>query len=533
MQRITILLGASLLVAACGTVAKDPDAGRADAMSSADARAAAAQVINVTSPTADGGYSAAAAIAIAVTFSEIVTVTGMPQLSVNSAAPPVTYAGGTGTDTLTFSYVVAAGEASADLDYSSSTALALNGGTIAGAGGAADLTLAEPGTVGSLGFNKAIVVDAVAPAVTNVTSATPDGTYGAASVISVQVVFNEAVTVAGVPQLTLNSGALPVNYASGSGSETLNFSYMVASGQASADLDYLSTTALTLNSGTIRDELGNDALLTLPAPGGPGSLGFNHAIVIESCPSDAITFDYTGGLQSFTVPASCVASVTIDAYGAEGGTSTGESGAASFAGGRGARARGTFAVTPGQIITVLVGGSGANGNCGAAGGGGSFAVRDGALLVAAGGGGGGFHCNAIGGQPGVPGSDTTSGGDGICGTLLTRSPTAGGSDGNGAHSHYGGGGGGWLTAGTSGAVAAAGGGVYPGAGGTIGGGYGGGGGRYSGCCGGSGGGGGYSGGGGGVSDGCAGGGGGLFNAGTSPTNTADVRSGDGQVIVSY
>src|SRR5205085_923627 len=68
--------------------------------------------------------------------------------------------------TLTLDYTVAAGENSADLDYTSTTALTLNGGTIQdSSGNAATLTLASPGATHSLGFNKDIVIDTTAPTV--------------------------------------------------------------------------------------------------------------------------------------------------------------------------------------------------------------------------------------------------------------------------------------------------------------------------------------------------------------------------------
>ena len=100
------------------------------------------------------------------------------------------------------------------------TALALNGGAIRDVGGNnATLTLAAPGAAGSLGANKALVVDGVVPTVTNVTSSTANGAYTVGSTISVQVTFSEGVTVTGTPQLTLKTGATNaiVNYTSGSG----------------------------------------------------------------------------------------------------------------------------------------------------------------------------------------------------------------------------------------------------------------------------------------------------------------------------
>ncbi|SVE14853.1 uncharacterized protein METZ01_LOCUS467707, partial [marine metagenome] len=68
---------------------------------------------------------------------------------------------------------------------------------------------------------------------------------------------------------------------SGSGSTTLTFNYIIASGAVSNDLDYKDTTALALNSGTIVDASGNTATLTLAVPGASNSLGANKALVIE------------------------------------------------------------------------------------------------------------------------------------------------------------------------------------------------------------------------------------------------------------
>jgi len=62
------------------------------------------------------------------------------------------------------------------------------------------------------------------------------------------------------------------------------------------------------------------------------------------------SFSYTGNLQSFTVPA-CVTQMTIEARGAQGGSS-------SMGVGRGASMKGTFVVTPGQVFSILVGGQG-------------------------------------------------------------------------------------------------------------------------------------------------------------------------------
>ena len=440
-------------------------------------------ITSVTSSTSNGSYKAGNTISVQVVFDQTVNVTGTPQLTLETGVTDqvVNYTSGTGTNTLTFNYTVQTGDTTSDLDYLSTGALALNGGTILGTTGVgATLTLATPGAANSLGANKAIVIDTTAPAVVvittptasqniqspftftgtcetgatvsiahagitgspitttcsgsaysvsvpftsdgiktnisvtqtdlagnistattrtvttdntvptapgipdmttatdigigtnsdnNTTDLTPDfqmscetgstveifrggtislgtgtcsgssviitsaampagtysitakqtdlagnlsivssglsititasttptvasisslttnGSYKAGGVISIQILFDQAVVVTGTPTLTLETGVTDrtINYTSGSGTNTLIFTYTVQAGDTTSDLDYTSTSALALNSGTILSSLGvNPATLTLPAPGVANSLGANKAIVIDT-----------------------------------------------------------------------------------------------------------------------------------------------------------------------------------------------------------------------------------------------------------
>ncbi len=138
------------------------------------------------------------------------------------------------------------------------------------------------------------------------------------------------------------------------------------------------------------------------------------------------TFDYTGSLQTFTVPADVV-SVTIECFGAKGGVNY-----VPYAGGAGGYAKGSLAVSPSDVLNLYVGGSGANypsdiggwngGGNSTAGwgtGGGATDVRVGGtalanrVIVAGGGGGGGDY--AIGGG----GGGTAGGGAAAAGTQTT------------------------------------------------------------------------------------------------------------------
>ncbi len=116
---------------------------------------------------------------------------------------------------------------------------------------------------------------------TSVSSTTVNGSYGVGAVLPVTVAFSKPVTVTGTPQLSLNSNGTAY-YSSGSGTNTLTFTYTVAPGQNAHPLDEASTSALTLNGGTIKDTASNAASLTLPAPGAAGSLAADKDIVIDT-----------------------------------------------------------------------------------------------------------------------------------------------------------------------------------------------------------------------------------------------------------
>jgi hypothetical protein len=242
-------------------------------------------VTGVTSNTVNGTYRVGRVIDVRVSFSEIVNVTGTPRLRLETGTTDrnATYASGSGSNTLVFNYTVQTGDTSNDLDYVAASSLTLNGGTIKDvAGNNATLTLPSPGTAGSLRYNKNIVIDGVLPRATGVTSNTANGTYGVGTVIDVRVSFSETVNVTGTPQLLLETGTTDRNatYASGSSSNTLVFNYMVQTGDTSNDLDYVATSSLTLNGGTIKDAASNNATLTLPSPGAAGSLSVNKDIVV-------------------------------------------------------------------------------------------------------------------------------------------------------------------------------------------------------------------------------------------------------------
>jgi hypothetical protein len=243
-------------------------------------------VTSIGSSTANGLYKTGDVISIQVNFSEAVTVTGTPQLTLETGTTgrTINYAGGTGTSQLTFIYTVQAGDTAADLDYISASALALNGGSIGDTvGNAADIALPAPGSANSLGANKDIVID-TRPAVTSVSSISADGVYTIGQSIVLVVNFTEAVFLStGSIELQLETGTIDRNatFLAGSGSSTLYFSYTVQEGDWTTDLNYLSTSALLLNGDTVQSSSFVEASLTLPAPGSAGSLASAKALLVD------------------------------------------------------------------------------------------------------------------------------------------------------------------------------------------------------------------------------------------------------------
>ncbi|UPK40778.1 cadherin domain-containing protein (plasmid) [Bradyrhizobium sp. 186] len=201
-------------------------------------------------------------VSFTVTFGETVIVNtsgGTPTLALNDGGIAA-YTSGSGSNTLTFKYTVAAGQNASDLSLAVTSALNLNGSTIKDtAGNNAVLT-------GANSFNPVgtLVIDTAAPAVSSVAASGPgitsgNGDLNAGKIVTLTVNFSETVTVSGpgskVPSLSLNDGGI-ATFVGGSGTNALTFSYTVAAGQDTADL---TVTAFNLNGSSVRDRVGNNA----------------------------------------------------------------------------------------------------------------------------------------------------------------------------------------------------------------------------------------------------------------------------------
>jgi hypothetical protein len=329
------------------------------------------------------------------------------------------------------------------------------------------------------------------------------------------------VTTYPPPTVPTISASGPTRFCSG-GNVTLT---------ASSGASYSWSTGATSQSIVVTDT-GSYTVTTTNA-NGCGATSAATDVVRVVPPPGAQSFVYTGVVESFTVP-ECVAAITVDAYGAQGGNGT------YYNGGLGGRVQATISVVPSTSLSIRVGGAGGGpcpagglpgfngggqGSCNAGSdsgaGGGATDIRvspfnvGNRIVVAGAGGGAGFNCATSTNQP-----DHGGAGGGLTGEKYPSVCTPAGAGGGGSQVAGGVGG----TAGTN--VAGAGGLGTGGLGQPTSG--------VTSISEGGGGGGGYYGGGGGLYGGGGGGSSYVTPTGSSAiTHWQGVRSGHGQLIISW
>ena len=141
---------------------------------------------------------------------------------------------------------------------------------------------------GNIGFSPVynVRIDPNAgPRVVNVTSPNATGTYKQGAALTIQVVFDRNITLLGGPprlKLAVTPGGRLLNCTGVVNGNTLVFPYTVQLNDSSDCLDYTDADALILNGAIIKDDVGAEADVRLPPPGGPGSLCANKSIKVDA-----------------------------------------------------------------------------------------------------------------------------------------------------------------------------------------------------------------------------------------------------------
>lgn len=188
------------------------------------------------------------------------TASGTPTLTleIGSSTVAANYVSGNNTKKLLFQYTIGASEQ--DNDGIKVTALNKNGATLKFN---SNDTITDCSTTITAKVLSSLTVDNTSPQIQNFKQVNPPGFYHYDDTLTFLVTFSEVVKVTGTPrfQLGLSTGGnVYANYAAGSGSKTISFTYKITS--ADADIDgYNFTSPIELNAGTIKDNAGNSASL--------------------------------------------------------------------------------------------------------------------------------------------------------------------------------------------------------------------------------------------------------------------------------
>jgi hypothetical protein len=285
---------------------------------------------SVAGPT-NASYKAAQTLSFVATFNEAVTVTGTPRIAVTVGSSTVyaSYVSGSGGTTLTFSYVVQAGDTDTN-GIAIASPIDLNGGTIQDAAtNNATLTYTAPTLTG-------VLVDTTAPAAgatpINVSDADTSHGYTVGDVISLN--FSEPIAATGLlSNLTvsgghsLGSGAI-ISPASGYAS---SYTITLGTSPTAVTADTLTLAAANAIDAATNQAAGN-IVFTLPnlaltaqtvtfAPATPVNFGVSPITLSASSTSGLSSFSYStsslssictisGSTLTITGPGTCVITAT-------------------------------------------------------------------------------------------------------------------------------------------------------------------------------------------------------------------------------
>ena len=257
-----------------------------------------APTVSSVSVPADGTYGAGQTLSFTVNTTEAITVTGTPQiaLTIGSATEQATYASGSGSTALVFSYTVQAGDVDAD-GIAVASSIAASGGTFKdGAGN--DLVL----TLNSVGSTSAVLVETTAPTVSILNA---PSIVNSTSAFSVTFEFSENVTGFAVGDITVTNGSAG-NFASVDGNTYTADITPDAGGNVAIDVaaNVAQDGAGNNNTAATQVSVTYDAIaptvssVSVPSDG-TYTAGQTLSLTVNT--SEAVTVDTTGGTPQIAI----------------------------------------------------------------------------------------------------------------------------------------------------------------------------------------------------------------------------------------
>jgi hypothetical protein len=200
--------------------------------------------------------------------------------------------------------------------------------------------------------------------------------------INVSPVSNTTYTVTGTIGSCSNTASTTVNVSTPTAAPTVTASVNPICAGGTTNLNATGSGTMAYFDAPTGGNLLGTTASGVNFPVSPGVTTTYYVEAQPAVPPGTQTYNFTGGVQTFVVPAG-VTQITVDAYGAQGGSPN--------TGAFGGRIQTNIAVTPGEVLNVYVGGAGSLNTGGFNGGGGVFAGTSGAF------GGGGASDIRIGG----------------------------------------------------------------------------------------------------------------------------------------
>ena len=270
---------------------------KGDASSNVVGTAVNATVTQVSTPNPTGFYNTGKAITVQVMFNNSESVTGLPQLKLSNGAV-ANYSGGSGTNVLSFTWIVTSGFDLSQLDIRDINALELNGGSIAGTNThlPAILTLPALQSAADLLFGKKIGIDTVAPILQPLSNLTSPLTDLTGAVVSFAANASDAL-----------SGIASISFSPPSGSHFA-----------------VGTTTVTCSAA---DNAGNTTTSTFTVTVANAGIIGSELVVVGTSASDIIRIDTknpaattvtVNGISAVGSPFGLPASDTLHVYGIAG-----------------------------------------------------------------------------------------------------------------------------------------------------------------------------------------------------------------------